>query len=118
MPVTQDSNREEFEHYFYEILTPEIRKREEQQKELQQETVKGIKRAGNLILALRGKLDLTRQEFATQYDLPLLWVDLAERGYLLPGDITDENLNKVNNAFHQVFPKAAHISKFLQLSIN
>lgn len=118
MASIQYMSREEFEHFFYEILIPAIQEREERLKELSRETSQGLKRAGNLIMALREKLDLNRQEFATQYSLPLLWINLAERGYLLPEDITVEDLDKVDKAFHQVFPKASHISNFLQLSLN
>jgi len=68
-------------------------------------------------MALRSKLDLTRREFTVKSGLPLLWIDLVERGFLLPEDMTDENLNKVDTIFHQIFPKAAHFSRFVNLDV-
>jgi len=117
MSICRYPEREEFEHYFYQILIPEIEKREKKLKELAQETIEVLKRVGVLVMALRSKLDLTRREFTVKSDLPLLWIDLVERGCSLPEDMTDENVKKVDHIFHQIFPQAAHFSHFVNLDL-
>lgn len=76
-----------------------VRTRMPQSRTLPAEAIAGVERIGRLVHVLRIRHGLTLRKLETRTGLAWLWLALLEQGVLLPSELTEEDLEKLGQAF-------------------